>query len=196
MIGLVLVFGLFATAVSGQGYQISQEEFDAIRKVETGGCRDPLNAEGDNGRSYGPYQIMEGYFSDAAGFNPSLLSGGKTWENTRGPGSLAYSQMVMQSYSNRYCTAARLDRNPTFGDFARIHNGGPNGYRNPNTLGYLERVESNLNRKRQSMEPYIGCADCDQAMPRIPTPCGGSGSQWIKVPLLFILVLLGVVLIQ
>ena len=114
MIGLVLVLSLFAAAVSGQGYQISQEEFGAIQRVESGGCSDPLNAVGDTGRSYGPYQIMEGYFSDAAGFNPLLLNDGKTWENTRGPGSLEFSQTVMQSYSNRYCTEARLGREPTF----------------------------------------------------------------------------------
>ena len=187
MIGPVLILSLFvAAAASGQGYLISQEEFSAIQGAESGGCRDPLNAVGDSGTSIGPYQITRGYFSDAASFNPSLLNGGKTWESTKGPGSLEFSQMVMQSYSNRYCTEARLGREPTFDDFARMHNGGPNGHRNPNTLMYLEKVKSFLNGEQQF---YTGSADCSQA-PQMEQENHGSRNQGMNVLLLFILVLL------
>ncbi len=45
---------------------------------------------------------------------------------------------------NRYAIASRLGHAPTDEDMARIHNGGLNGYKNPNTLGYWERVKKHL----------------------------------------------------
>ena len=106
-----------STSAKGQGYQPTQRELDAIRKVESGGCADPLNAVGDGGLSIGPYQIMECYHSDAKAFDPSL----PPYESMRGPGSIANSERVMQAYSNRYTTEERLGRPPTFEDFARNH---------------------------------------------------------------------------
>ena len=44
----------------------------------------------------------------------------------------------------RYATRARLGRSPTDQDLARIHNGGPNGYKNPATLGYWQKVKKYL----------------------------------------------------
>ena len=144
--------------------------YNAIGNVETGGCNDPENTIGESGRSYGRYQITEPYYKDAVEFNSSLSGGGKTWENTKGNGSTAYSEQVMQSYMDRYAIKTRLGRVPTNEDIARIHNGGPNGYKKESTLSYWKKVESNLNNK--SSEPYISCADCNQAIsPSIPTPC-------------------------
>ena len=41
----------------------------------------------------------------------------------------------------RYATKSRLGHEPTDEDIARIHNGGPNGYKNPATVKYWEKVE-------------------------------------------------------
>ena len=129
-----------STSAKGLGYQPTQRELDAIRKVESGGCADPLNAVGDGGLSIGPYQIMECYHSDAKAFDPSL----PPYESLRGPGSIANSERVMQAYSNRYTTEKRLGRPPTFEDFARNHNGGPDGYKKDSTVGYFAKVKGNL----------------------------------------------------
>ena len=43
---------------------------------------------------------------------------------------------------NRYATFQRLGRFPTCEDYARIHNGGPNGYKQSWTDGYWEKIES------------------------------------------------------
>ena len=148
----------------------------AIQQVETGGCKDPLNAVGDQGRSIGPYQIMRAYYNDAIQQDPSLTSGGRSYENVKGPGSLSYGKEVGNAYMERYATVSRLGRTPTNEDFARIHNGGPNGYRNTATVGYWRKVESHLNnrRKRQTYDtPYIGCANCTDAQPQAHTPCNG-----------------------
>ena len=63
-----------------------------------------------------------------------------------------YSERVMQSYMNRYATVRRLGRQATDEDIARIHNGGPNGYRNPNTLQYWRKVPSYLPLIKQQGE--------------------------------------------
>ena len=112
--------------------------------METGGVADPLNAVGDNGRSRGPYQIMEGYYNDAVQKDPSLRDGGKSYDNVSGPGSMEYSRRVIQAYMDRYATGARLGHPATDEDIARIHNGGPNGYKRDSTLGYWEKVKSHL----------------------------------------------------
>ena len=126
--------------VKCQGYQPTREELDAIRKVESGGCSDPLNAVGDHGLSIGPYQIMEVYHTDAKQVDQSL----PPYDSLKGPNSISNSERVMLAYSNRYTTAARLGREPTFEDFARNHNGGPDGYKKDSTIGYFEKVKANL----------------------------------------------------
>ena len=126
------------------GQKISRRVYNAIAAVATGGCRDPENAVGDGRRAYGRYQICEDYYKDAVEFNPSLSNGGKTWEDTKGPGSTAYSEQVMQSYMDRYATEAILGHVATDEDIARIHGGGPNGFNMDSTLWYWKKVKSNL----------------------------------------------------
>ena len=115
-----------------------------MRQVETGGLADPLNAVGDGGASLGPYQISRAYYNDAVQKDPSLRDGGKSYENVSGAGSKEYSERVIQAYMDRYATEARLGRTATDEDIARIHNGGPNGYKRDSTLGYWEKVKKHL----------------------------------------------------
>ena len=42
---------------------------------------------------------------------------------------------------DRYATERRLGHPATDEDIARIHNGGPNGYKHDSTLGYWEEVK-------------------------------------------------------
>lgn len=126
----------------------SDRLWSAIQKVETGGTYDPEVAVGDHGASIGPLQIQKGYYSDAVQFDPSLQSGqysGYTYRNCMGPGSFEYSKKVGDAYMRRYATAKRLGHVPTDEDFARIHNGGPNGWKNSSTLGYWHKVQAALN---------------------------------------------------
>ena len=126
----------------------SDRLWNAIQKVETGGTFDPEVAVGDNGAAIGPLQIHRVYYNDAVQFDPSLQSGqyrGYTYKNCMGPGSFQYSKRVGNAYMARYATPKRLGHNPTNEDFARIHNGGPNGWKNSATLGYWQKVQAALN---------------------------------------------------
>ena len=123
---------------------VPEKLWDAIQKVESGTLCDPETAIGDGGRSIGPLQIMEAYYDDAVKQNPSLTSDNRTWKNCMGPGSREYSREVGCAYMERYATERRLGHSPTCEDIARIHNGGPNGFKKAATKKYWEQVRINL----------------------------------------------------
>ena len=110
-----------------------REFLDAIRYAETGGMKDNgIGAKGDNGQSYGPYQIQKAYWQD------SKLKG--TWEQCLTDKD--YSEKVMIAYWKRYCPKAF-----EAGDWevlARIHNGGPKGHNKKATLGYWSKVQKEM----------------------------------------------------
>ena len=139
---------------------IDRTLLDSIKQVESRG--NPC-AIGDNGRSLGAYQIMEAYYNDALQYNPSLGNGGRTYSDVWGIGSEAYSEQVMASYMGRYATSKRLGREPTYEDIARIHNGGPNGYRRDSTLPYWEKVMAELARQRSGRQTQSGNNQCSPA---------------------------------
>lgn len=105
--------------------------FDVICEVETGGHRNSTNAQGDNGRSLGPYQISRAYWRDSG------VPG--RYQMVR---NMAYAERIMRAYWKRYCPRelSQLD----FQTLARIHNGGPKGAQNSRTLSYWRRVQSKL----------------------------------------------------
>lgn len=105
----------------------------AIMMMESRGKED---AVGDDTSAIGPFQIWKGYYDDAIQKDPTLKADGMKYENCKGEGSKEYSKKVVQAYMNRYATEARLGREVTFIDIARIHNGGPNGHDKDCTLKY------------------------------------------------------------
>ena len=138
---LLGVLCLSVVANAGEPLHIGRDLLDAIQQVESGGngCR-----IGDHGRSFGAYQIMRGYYNDAVEFNPRLRDGGRTFDDVVGRGGIAYSEQVIMSYMGRYATRQRLGHDPTYEDIARIHNGGPNGFKKAATDRYWEKVEQCL----------------------------------------------------
>ena len=104
----------------------------ALIMVESSGNNDAI---GDNGKAYGCLQLHAAYVQDAAEY------AGKNWvhedafdRNT--------SIQIFKAYMARYATEERLGRNPTAADIARIHNGGPNGYKKSATDKYLLKVKA------------------------------------------------------
>lgn len=106
--------------------------FAAISRVETGGEPNPMYAVG-SAQEIGPYQITYEYFLDSG------IQG--TWTQN----CLYYdrSEKVMIAYWNRYA------KQHTFEEYARLHNGGPHGMYNPQTLEYWEKVLEELNKIKQ-----------------------------------------------
>lgn len=93
---------------------------------------------GDKGKSIGPYQIQKVYWQDA--------TKGRQGSYTQCYNK-KYSEQVVKAYWKRYAPTAY--RNVTRGKgtlkdkeiLARIHNGGPNGYKKQATVKYWHKVQ-------------------------------------------------------
>lgn len=128
------LFIAFAIATSSYAGDL-RPLLDAICKVESN-C-DP-DAVGDGGKAIGPYQIWKVYWLDAVEFDPSI---GGSYDDCLNKG---YAEKVVRAYWARYATERRLGRPVTDEDRARIHNGGPNGYKKTATLKYWKKVKDVL----------------------------------------------------
>lgn len=108
---------------------------EAIRIVES---NDNQMAVGDDGKAIGAYQIWEIYWKDATDFDSSI---GGTYQDCY---DRDYADKIVKAYIKRYANKKRLGHEPTFEDIARIHNGGPNGYKKKSTIEYWKKVQNAL----------------------------------------------------
>jgi hypothetical protein len=104
--------------------------------VESGGDNFAI---GDNGLAYGCLQLHASYVQDAA------EHAGKYWVHSDAFDRETSIEIVV-AYMDRYATSARLGREPTLEDLARIHNGGPNGYYKESTKAYWAKVKTELDK--------------------------------------------------
>ena len=97
---------------------------------------------GDDGKAIGAYQIWYDYWYDACTHDDTddlkLSDGYESCYDKQ------YSEKVVLAYWNRYATLKRLGRVPTDEDRARIHNGGPNGYKRNSSLPHWNKVKAIL----------------------------------------------------
>ena len=96
-------------------------------------------AIGDNGLAYGCLQMHEFYVKAAAEF------AGKDWVH-EDAFCRETSIDIFLAYASRYATEERIGRPVTIEDIARIHNGGPNGWKKKSTEGYWQNVRLRLER--------------------------------------------------
>ena len=106
----------------------------AIIAVESNGDD---NAVGDYGLAYGCLQMHAEYVQDAA------EHAGKDWTH-KDAFDRETAIDIFLAYMDRYATENRLGRHVTVEDIARIHNGGPNGWKKPHTEAYWHKVKSVL----------------------------------------------------
>lgn len=124
----------FLTGVASVGAEIPNQFFRALHQVETSGRFGAI--KGDNGKALGPFQIHKVYWLDAMAFDRTI---GGRYEDCS---DYLYSQKVVNAYLLRYAKAA-----VAIGDvesLARIHNGGPTGYKRNSTIPYWNKVKKNL----------------------------------------------------
>lgn len=104
----------------------------AIMQIESGG--DP-QAVGDHGKAIGPYQIHRRYWIDATGFM------GQDWPYWQAKDP-AKALAAMYAYTKHY--ARRYHRPWNAETIARIHNGGPNGWKRAATWNYWTKTEKTM----------------------------------------------------
>ena len=127
----VLVVSSTAVAVPPPADLDLDRVLDAIQKVETGGCKNPSAAVGDNGKAIGPLQIHRAYWQDAIDHDPSI--GGKYEDCV----NEAYARQIVIAYLTRYAPNWNIDT------VARVHNGGPKGHKSSKTVNYGKKVSKN-----------------------------------------------------
>jgi len=137
IVAIVFIIGIFsavtlAAAVPPPSDYDTGRILDAIRQVETGGCKNPSEAVGDGGRAIGPFQIWESYWHDALEYDPSI---GGSYSDCKNE---AYARQIVIAYCSRYCKVW-TDEN-----VARTHNGGPKGGVRKGTLKYWKLVKAKL----------------------------------------------------
>jgi hypothetical protein len=98
-------------------------------------------AIGDNGLAYGCLQMHAGYVQDAAEY------AGNDWLH-EDAFDRETSIDIFIAYISRYATEDRIGRPVTAEDIARIHNGGPNGWKKKSTEAYWREVRSILIKEK------------------------------------------------
>ena len=134
----IIFLSLFLVPVllCGESWTWTKEEltflFSAIEKVES---RNGIVGKKDE---VGFYQIRKIYVDDV---NRIVGKNIYTYDDRL---NKKLSEQMMMIYINHYCTKERIGRNPTLEDAARIHNGGPNGFKKISTEEYWKKIERNL----------------------------------------------------
>ena len=100
------------------------------------------SAVGDNGKAFGCLQLHSAYVQDASEYAK------QDWKHEDAFDRETAIKITL-AYMSRYATEERLGRVPTLEDLARIHNGGPNGYKKSATAKYWKKVKNEFLAKLQ-----------------------------------------------
>ena len=106
----------------------------AMCEVESNGDCSKVGLVGE----LGCYQIRECFWIDALEHAPDI---GGEYEDVI---DREYAEKVIYAFWDRYATEERLGRPVTDEDRARMHNGGPNGYKKTKTIKYWDKVQNEL----------------------------------------------------
>lgn len=123
--------------------QITQKFPTLIHALITVESQGNDNAVGDRSlkyHAYGCLQIRQPYITDV-----NRVFGTKyTTDHCMGLTGRTVSIDIFEKYMSIYATPKRLGREVTAQDIARIHNGGPNGWKSGYTVGYWLKVKKLL----------------------------------------------------
>ena len=131
---LALCFSAVALCANSVPSRDLETLLDAIAEIESG---NRPNAIGDKGRAIGAYQIHRAYWKDGT----RLLGVKWSYRDAFDPGK---ARRVVRAYLQHYGRGKGLIQ------MARIHNGGPRGYRKRATLGYGRKIRNVLRRKTRN----------------------------------------------
>lgn len=108
----------------------------ALIHVESGGDDEAIGDKKLKYPAYGCLQIRQPYVEDVDHFY------NLKWNAKDCLGNRDLSIQILNRYMWHYAAPLLLGRTRTAEDIARIHNGGPAGWKNPITLGYWAKVQA------------------------------------------------------
>ena len=140
------VFMLVVVLMVLIGFNTSAKELsfiDAIIQVESGGN---LDAIGDNGKAQGCLQIKQCVIDDVNKFYPKyyrerLYVLDDAFAKDK---ALEICWLYLKHWGEVY--QKKMGKKPTMEVFARIWNGGPNGWKKKSTLKYWEKVKRQMEK--------------------------------------------------
>ena len=91
------------------------------------------------GLCHGPLQLKEIYVRDVNRIAGTSFVPADRFDRQK-------SVAMFRIYVAHYATRARIGREPTLEDLARIHNRGPNGWRDPRSEPYWRRVKNRMEK--------------------------------------------------
>ena len=130
---IVACLMLVAISSNSQTLKLNEKFINAINQVEAGG-RHTGSIIGDGGKAIGPFQLHRDYWIDATKFDKTI---GGSYSQCA---DYNYSKRIVAAYLTRY--GAKYIKSNDFESLARIHNGGPNGYRYKGTISYWHKVQA------------------------------------------------------
>ena len=146
IMAIFVAFALCTMSLAQENWPIDVDRLIyAIAEVESGSNDEATGKNGEVGR----YQITEKYLSDANRFlyenypktDKDIRFRPYTMEDMRDPNKAFEVVLVYLFHYSRL-----VEGEVTFETLARIHNGGPNGYKNPNTVEYWNKVRKVLEK--------------------------------------------------
>jgi len=134
-----IVLTLLTIAVTLEGFETGEVSrhvklLAAMCEVESNGDCSKVGKVGE----LGCYQIRECFWLDALEWDSSI---GGEYEDVI---DREYAEKVIYAFWERYANEKRLGRPVTDEDRARMHNGGPNGYKKTKTIKYWDKVQKIL----------------------------------------------------
>jgi hypothetical protein len=128
---IIMIWPLAASARAGETGESKRIDrlLDAIAKVES---RNDSAAVGDGGRALGVYQIHRAYLADGTKFL------GVNWSYSEATNPVK-AREVVRAYLLHYGQGRGLL------ELARIHNGGPTGYKRSDTRAYARKIAGIIN---------------------------------------------------
>lgn len=131
----ILLFVICLIAMGAGRKSIPSNLLHALNQVEARG-RHVNVPPGDGGTAIGPFQIHIEYWQDAIDFDDSI--GGSYADCNDYDYAVKIVTAYMERYGENFISSGNLEA------LARIHNGGPQGYRHSATKKYWVKVKSNL----------------------------------------------------
>ena len=131
----VLVLTAMLT-VNVMAVEVSSSLLGAIEQVES---RGNTTAIGDSGKAYGVYQIHESYVQDVNRISGKNFTHADAFDKDK-------AKEMVEIYLNHYGKSyeKKTGKKATNEVLARIHNGGPNGYKKDATKKYWNKVNKEL----------------------------------------------------
>ena len=143
IISLILITSMVDFAVAGMNAVQIENCLYSIGMIESNGETDLVGDMNITNHAYGAFQIRQPYLDDVLRFSGIAMR--EKWgrnltmkDMTETPKAIWVVRQYLSYYTKIY--SIKTEKEPDVSIYARIHNGGPNGWKRKSTKRYAEKV--------------------------------------------------------